>query len=147
MSIPKSLGKAKNWKVENKKIVSIKKIYGYGGVRFVGLKAGKTRITTSIGGVTYGFDVTVKKPKALKMKYKKIVLEQGEGSFNSFRSGSRDAEGYDVKKIKVQVANKKIVKAVATEDGVDIIEAKKRGKTKVTVKMGKKKAVFWVIVK
>lgn len=147
VSFPKSLGKAKNWKVKNKKIVSIKKTYGYGGVRFVGLKAGKTRITTSIGGVTYGFDVTVKNPKALKLKYKKITLEPGEGSFNSFKTTSRDAEGYDVKKIKVQVANKKIVKAVADEDGVDIIEAKKKGKTKVTVKVGKKKAVFWVIVK
>ena len=147
VSFPKSLGKAKNWTVENEKIVSIKKVYGYGGVRFVGLKSGKTRITVEIGGVTYGFDVIVKNPKTFRLKHKKIILQPGEGSFNIFETRSLDAYGYDTKKIKVWVGNKKIVKVVADEDGIDIIEAKSKGKTKVTVKVGNKNTTFWVIVK
>lgn len=147
VSLPKYMGKVTKWKVKNKKIVKIKKTYSYGGVRFVGLKAGKTKITTSIGGVTYGFEVVVKNPRVFKLQYKKIALKPGgDLVFNNYRTHSRDADGFDRKLIKAIVSNKKVAKVTVDEDGIEV-ESKAKGKTKVTVKAGKKKAVFWVTVK
>ncbi len=104
--IPKNIGQAKNWKSEDKKIVKIKKSYVSGKVKFVGLKEGKTKITASIGGITYGFDIIVKNPKAFKLKNKKIVLKSGGYiTSNSYKTHSKNADGYDKELIKITILN------------------------------------------
>ena len=50
------------------------------------------------------------------------------------------------KVVKWCILNKKVAKVIAGKDSIEI-KSKVKGKTKVIVKAGNKKAIFWVIIK
>ena len=128
-----------SWKSSNKKVVTVNK-----KGKLKAKKKGKATITVTLAsGKTASFVVKVQKGKVTTKKVtgvkKKITLKKGKKYkltpvLNPITSQD---------KITYTSSNKK----VATVDKKGNIKAKGKGKAKITVKSGKKKAVCTVTVK
>lgn len=134
----------KSWKSSNKKIAAVSgKANGTCTIK-AGKKTGAAKITIkTAAGAVKTIKVKVQKGKvttsSIKQVPKKITVRRGR----TYKLAPSIQPITSTDKIKYSSANKKI----ATVSGKGVIKGKKAGKTKITVKSGKKKVSCTVVVK
>lgn len=132
-----------SWKSSNKKIVTVSgKANGICTIK-AGKKTGTAKITIkTAAGATKTIKVKVQKKKvatsSIKQVPKKITIKKGK----TYKLAPSIQPITSPDKVKYSSANKK----VATVSGKGVIKGKKVGKSKITVKAGKKKVTCTVVV-
>ncbi len=118
------------WKSSNNKIV---KVSASGTVK--AMKKGKVKVEARAGDVKLSCAVTVKKPK-ISVKKKKLSLRRGKKKKLSYVLKPKGGKPV----FKVQK------KKIASVSAKGVVKAKKRGKTKIVINYGGRKAAVTLTV-